>query len=123
VQDVAPDLVAPAGLDVLAAELAQLASFSSSARSSRRALRTLIAVSLFWVWTARSGSGDDAGRQVGQPTARIGLVDVLAAGALRRKRVDPDLVPVELDLDVLVDLGRPRRGRTSSGAGSANRTG
>jgi hypothetical protein len=31
---------------------------------------------------------------------------VLAAGALRAEGVDPDLVPVELDLDVVVGLGQ-----------------
>ena len=46
------------------------------------------------------------GRQVGQADGRVGLVDVLAAGALRPERVDADLVPVELDLDVVVDLGQ-----------------
>ena len=50
--------------------------------------------------------GDDAGRQVGQADGRVGLVDVLAAGALGAEGVDPDLVPVELDLDVVVDLGQ-----------------
>ena len=68
-------------------------------------MRTLIAVSLFWVWRPLVlALGDDAGRQVGQPDRRVGLVDVLAAGALRAERVDPDLVPVELDLDVVVGL-------------------
>ena len=70
-------------------------------------MRTLIAFSLFWVcdrsfwlWTTMPVG------QVGQAHGRVGLVDVLAAGALRAERVDPDLVPVELDLDVVVDLGQ-----------------
>ena len=103
--DVAPDLVAPAGLDVLALELADLRLLLLERRSRSRALRTLIAISLFWVWRSLVlALGDDAGREVGQPDGRVGLVDVLAAGALRAEGVDPDLVPVELDLDVLVGL-------------------
>jgi hypothetical protein len=31
---------------------------------------------------------------------------VLAPGALRPEGIDPDLVPVELDLDVVVGLGQ-----------------
>ena len=70
-------------------------------------MRTLIAFSLFWVcdrsfwlWTTMPVG------QVRQAHGRVGLVDVLAAGALRAVRVDADLVPVELDLDVVVDLGQ-----------------
>ena len=54
----------------------------------------------FWLWTTMP-----VGPWV-RRTARVGLVDVLAAGALGAVRVDPDLVPVELDLDVVVDLGQ-----------------
>src|SRR3954453_2950543 len=49
---------------------------------------------------------DDAGGHVGQAYGRIGLVDVLAASTLRAIGVDADLVPVELDLDVIVDFGK-----------------
>ena len=79
------------------------ASFSARRFSSRRDLRTLIAVSLFWVcdrsfwlWATMPVG------QVGEPDRRVGLVDVLAAGALAAVRVDPDLVPVELDLRIVV---------------------
>ena len=41
---------------------------------------------------------------VRQANGRVGLVDVLPAGTLGAVGVDPDLVPVELDLDVVVDL-------------------
>jgi hypothetical protein len=41
-----------------------------------------------------------------QPDRGIRLVDVLAAGPLRTERVHADLVPVELDLDIVVDLGQ-----------------
>jgi hypothetical protein len=61
--------------------------------------------------------GHDAGRQVGQPDGRVGLVHVLAAGPLAAERVDPDLVPVQLDLvDVLglrEDLHEGERGLPS----------
>ena len=50
--------------------------------------------------------GHDAGRDVRQADGRVGLVDVLAAGARGAERVHPDLVPVELDLDVALDLGQ-----------------
>ena len=70
-------------------------------------MRTLIAISLFWVWLRSFWLwATMPGRQVGQPDRRVGLVDVLAAGALRAEGVDPDLVPVELDLDVVVGLGQ-----------------
>jgi hypothetical protein len=51
--------------------------------------------------------GHDVGGQVGQADRRVRLVNVLAAGALRAVRVDPDLVPVELDDGiVLLHLGQ-----------------
>ena len=70
-------------------------------------MSTLIAISLFWVWlrsfwlwatmpVLRSRQAD----------GRVGLVDVLAAGALASVGVHPDLVPVELDLDVVLGLGQ-----------------
>ena len=108
VQDVAPDLVAPAGLDVLAPELAELGLLLLERALEQARLedldRHLLVLGLA---TARSGSGPRCSvGQVGQPDRRVGLVDVLAAGALGAERVDPDLVPVELDLDVVVDLGQ-----------------
>ena len=106
-QDVAPDLVAPAGLDVLALERAQLGLLLLERALEEPRLedldRDLLVLGLRPLVLAL---GDDPGRQVGQADGRVGLVDVLAAGALRAERVDPDLVPVELDLDVVVDLGQ-----------------
>ena len=70
-------------------------------------MRTLIAISLFWVWLRSFWLWATIPvAQVGQADRRVGLVDVLAAGALRAEGVDPDLVPVELDLDVVVRLGQ-----------------
>ena len=107
VEDVAPDLVAPAGLDVLALELAELRLLLLERSLEQPRLqdldRRLLVLGLdrsFWLWATMPG------REVGQPDGRVGLVDVLAAGALRPERVDPDLVPVELDLDVVVGLGQ-----------------
>ena len=106
-QHVAPDLVAPAGLDVLALELADLRLLLLERPLEQPGLedldRHLLVLGLAPLVLAL---GDDAGRQVGQADRRVGLVDVLAAGALRAEGVDPDLVPVELDLDVVVGLGQ-----------------
>ena len=49
---------------------------------------------------------DDAGRQVRDAHGRVGHVDVLAAGAARAVRVDAQVLVGDVDLDVLVDLGR-----------------
>ena len=81
-------------------------------------MRTRIAISRFWV-ADRSfwHRDDDPGRVVGQADGGLGLLDVLAAGARRSERVDPDLVPVELDRDVLVRLGHDldeREGRLAA---------
>ena len=46
---------------------------------------------------------DDPGRDVGDPYRRVGLVDVLAAGARGAVGVDPQVGVVDLDLDPLVD--------------------
>ena len=47
----------------------------------------------------------DARRQVGEADGRVGLVDVLAAGALRAVGVDAQVVVGDLtDLDVVLDL-------------------
>ena len=107
VEDVAPDLVAPAGLDVLALELADLGLLLLEGALEEARLqdldRHLLVLGLAPLVLAL---GDDARREVGQPDRRVGLVDVLAAGALGAEGVDPDLVPVQLDLDVVVDLGQ-----------------
>ena len=47
----------------------------------------------------------DAGRQVGDAHRRVGLVDVLAAGAARSVGVDPQVLLVDVDVDVVLDLG------------------
>ena len=53
---------------------------------------------------------DDAARHVGDADRGFGLVDVLAAGALRSHGVDLEVVRLDLDVDVL-DLGQHRDGR------------
>jgi hypothetical protein len=65
-------------------------------------LRTRIASSRFWV--AERSFWQVTTMFVGRWVRRI-ADSVLPAGARRPERVDPDLVPVELDLDVLVGLG------------------
>jgi hypothetical protein len=47
----------------------------------------------------------DAGRDVRQPHRRVGLVDVLAAGAAGAEGVGAHVGRVDLDLDRVVDLG------------------
>src|SRR5581483_11340101 len=49
---------------------------------------------------------DDAGREVREPHGGVGLVDVLAAGAARAVRVDAEVLVPDLDLDVLLDVGK-----------------
>ena len=107
VQHVAPDLVAPAGLDVLALELAELRLLLLEGPLQEAGLEDLDGVLLVLGLRALVlALDDDAGRAVGQADRAVGLVDVLAAGALGAVGVDPDDVPVELDLDVVVDLGQ-----------------
>src|SRR5258705_2889653 len=48
---------------------------------------------------------DDAGRQVRDADRGVGDVDVLAAGAARPVRVDAQILLVDLDVDVLLQLG------------------
>src|SRR5207244_8764213 len=43
----------------------------------------------------------DARRDVGDPDRRFGLVDVLAAGALRAHGLYPQIVALDVDVDVL----------------------
>src|ERR1700681_3652995 len=56
---------------------------------------------------------DDAGRNMGDADRRFGLVDVLAAGALRAHGLDPEIIALDVDIDLL-DLrqhgNRRRRG-------------
>src|SRR5436305_744287 len=44
---------------------------------------------------------DNAGRNVGDADGRFGLVDVLAAGALRAHGLDLEIVALDLDVDFL----------------------
>src|SRR5205807_3072644 len=53
---------------------------------------------------------DNAGRQVGDADRRFGLVDVLAAGALRAHGLDPEIGLLDVDVDIL-DLGQYRNRR------------
>src|SRR6266545_3871841 len=115
-QDVAADLVAPAGRDVLALELPDLFLLLLQPALQQARLedldRGLLVLRLGPLVLAL---GNDAGRQVGQAYGRVGLVDVLPAGTLRSERVDPDLVPVELHvrvvhLDLRQDLDERKRG-------------
>ena len=48
---------------------------------------------------------DDAGREVSEPNGGIGDVDVLAARAARSIGVDPQVLVVDVDVDVLGQLG------------------
>src|SRR6202022_1019435 len=50
---------------------------------------------------------DDAGRNMGDADRRFGLVDVLAAGALRAHGLDPQIIVLDIDVDVL-DFGQHR---------------
>ena len=47
---------------------------------------------------------DDPGRKMGQTHRRIGLVDMLAAGAARPVGIDAQIVVVDFDFDIVVDL-------------------
>src|SRR6202044_1994763 len=49
----------------------------------------------------------DAGRNVGDADRRFGLVDVLAAGALGAHGLDPQIVLLDVDIDIL-DLRQHR---------------
>src|SRR5205807_7976293 len=51
----------------------------------------------------------DTGRDVGDADRRFGLVDMLAAGALRAHGLDPQIVALDIDIDIL-DLGQHRHG-------------
>ena len=80
-------------------------SWSSSARRSSRwrsaslAARICMALALFWCWLRSFWHGDhDAGGQVGEAHRRVGLVDVLAAGARGAVGVDAQVLLVDVDL-------------------------
>src|SRR4029079_15417275 len=49
----------------------------------------------------------DTGRDMGDADRGFGLVDVLAAGALRAHGLNPQIVVLDVDVDVL-DLGQDR---------------
>src|SRR6185312_8697575 len=48
---------------------------------------------------------DDPRRNVGDPDGAIGGVDVLSAGAGRAIGIDPQVLLLDLNVDVLIDLG------------------
>ena len=106
VQDVGADLRAE--VDVL--RLAALARAISSRRSALLALEQLRAqhrhrgVACWPTASARSGTARRSRRAVGDAHGRVGLVDVLAAGARGAVGVDLQVVVVDLDVaDVLDD--------------------
>ena len=108
VQDVGADLVAPAGLDVLPLEhgdlglaLGDAALEQAGAEDLHRRLAVLVLRALVLAL------GHDARREVGEAHGRVGLVDVLPAGALGAERLDAQLVVGDLaDLGVVLDLGQ-----------------
>src|SRR5512138_3835112 len=51
-------------------------------------------------------SDDDTGRYVGDTHRRLGLVHVLSARAARSIDIDAQVRRIDVDLDVLIDLGR-----------------
>ena len=55
--------------------------------------------------TVRLRLDDDVRRQMRDPHRRIGLVDVLSAGAGGAIRIDPQLGRVDVDFDRFVDFG------------------
>src|SRR5262249_32851187 len=57
---------------------------------------------------------DDAGRQMRDADRRVGLVDVLSAGAGRAERVDLEVDGIDLDVVDRVDLRQDRDGRGRS---------
>src|SRR5690606_9636426 len=105
-QDVAADLVAPAdraavvelGEVLHPLGLLHLVELGLEGVHRRRAVLVLAPLLL---------AGDhDARRDVGDPDRRLGLVDVLAAGAARPERVDAQVLVLDLDLDVVVEFGQ-----------------
>ena len=61
---------------------------------------------------------DDAARNMRHPHGRLGLVDVLAAGAARAQRIDPQIGIIDRDVDLLgLRQHGHRRGRGVDSAG------
>ena len=124
-EHVAADLVAPARLDVLAAQprhlglsLLHLALDELGAQNGHRPVAVLVLAAL-----ALDGD-DDARRVVGDPHRGVGLVDVLAAGPAGPIGVDPQVLLVDLDAPRPPGpRASPRRGRSSCAAASASRMG
>src|SRR5438046_10389245 len=99
-EHVAPDLVAPAGLDVLALELADLLLLLLERALEQPGLEDLDGhLLVLGLAPLVLALGHDPGRDVGQADGGVGLVDVLATGTLRAERIHPALAPVKLDLD------------------------
>ena len=63
----------------------------------------------------------DAGRDVGDADRRFGLVDVLAAGALRAHGLDPQIIVLDVDVDFLGPRAARRRWRPRCGCALASR--
>src|SRR5262249_4384022 len=105
VQDVAPDLVAPAGLDVLAPDLAELRLLLLQGTLQQASAEYLLGnLPVLRLRALVLDRDDDAGRAVGQPDRRVRLLDVLAARARGPEVLDVDLVPVQLELRVVLAL-------------------
>ena len=91
-----------------------LAALASSATASRRcssasysrAFNCFIACGAVLVLRAVVlARDDDSGRNVGDPNRTVGGVDVLTARARRAIGIDAQIGFVDLDVDVVVDLG------------------
>src|SRR3546814_10651351 len=67
----------------------------------RRPPRSTRTDTLFPYTTLFRSLHHDTGRQVGDPRRRVGCVDVLATGALRAVGVDPQILVVDVDVDLL----------------------
>src|SRR3546814_16215900 len=67
----------------------------------RRPPRSTRTDTLFPYTTLFRSLHHDTGRQVGDPHRRVGGVDVLATGALRAVGVDPQILVVDVDVDLL----------------------
>src|ERR1035437_4799366 len=113
-KDVASNLVAPTRLDVLATEFEQGRLVCLDGLREKTGLEqlggSLLVLRLRPLVLALR---HDARGDVGQPHGRVRLVDVLAAGTGGAERIHPDLVPVELPLDVALAFGQdfyPRDG-------------
>ena len=83
--------VAGADLALRSAARARVAARRAPARRARER-STFIAGARFWCCDFSAEHDDDAGRQVGDAHGRVGLVDVLAAGAAGAHGVDADVL-------------------------------